>query len=235
MRQTFFIFLFLPVLIFLTSCEKKKDLLIDGDGNVYKTINIGSQEWLTENLKTTKYNDGTPITLITEGNEWSLTTAGAYCWYDNDSAAYAKPYGPLYNWYAVGTDSLCPAGWHVATNDDLTVLTEYLENNGFGYQGSGNDIGKAMASVSGWNIDPTSGNVGNDQGSNNSSGFSILPGGYRSFIGTFISKESGGFWWSKTEFSEVNAYARALRSYIDGVYYYYNTKKNGYSVRCLKD
>jgi len=192
---------------------------------------------MTKNLKTRRYRNGDKIRTTSPATlDISDEVTPKYQWAFNSDEINVDTYGRLYTWYAI-TDSrnVCPAGWHVATNDDLTVLTEYLENNGFGYQGSGNDIGKAMASVSGWNIDPTSGNVGNDQGSNNSSGFSILPGGYRSFIGTFISKESGGFWWSKTEFSEVNAYARALRSYIDGVYYYYNTKKNGYSVRCLKD
>ncbi len=209
----------------------------DGDNNNYPVVKINNQIWMAENLKSLKYGNGNLIgTTVPATLDISAESTPKYQWAYDGNEGNVSTYGRLYTWYAI-TDSrnVCPAGWHVATNDDLTFLTEYLENNGFGYQGSGNDIGKAMASVSGWNIDPTSGNVGNDQMTNNSSGFSVMPSGYRSYAGTFLSMGSGGFWWTNTEASEINAYARALRSYIDGVYYYYNTKKNGYSVRCLKD
>jgi len=121
------------------------------------------------------------------------------------------------------------------TDNELTVLTDYLTNNGYGYLGSGSDIGKSMASISGWNTNPTAGNVGNSQESNNSSGFTGLAGGYRDVNGTFLSIGSGAFWWSSIEFSATNAYARAIRSYNNYVDNFYHSKQYGNSVRCLKD
>ena len=95
--------------------ETSGDEIADSDGNTYKTLIIGEQEWFAENLKTSKYNDGTTIPNVTNDTQWSNETIGAWCHYDNDSD-YECTYGKLYNWYAVETGKLCPTGWHVPTD-----------------------------------------------------------------------------------------------------------------------
>ena len=104
-------------LILINSCSKDEAennpaSITDKDGNVYTSVTIGTQVWMVENLKTTKYNDGTPIPNVTDNTEWSNLTTPAYCWYDNDITK-KNPYGALYNGYAVRTGKLCPTGWHV--------------------------------------------------------------------------------------------------------------------------
>jgi uncharacterized protein (TIGR02145 family) len=217
----------------------------DIDGNIYKTVTIGTQVWMAENLKTTKYNDGTAIPNVTVNATWNATTTGAYCDYSNTPSNSAI-YGRLYNWYAVdnnvatkmgsnGGKNACPTGWHVPTSAEWTTLTNYLTNNGYGYEGSGNDIGKSMAATSGWTIDPTAGNVGNDQASNNSSGFTALPSGDRSSDGTFRTIGYLGNWWSSTEYNTANTYYRCMSSSLSYLYSDYIGKLGGFSVRCLKD
>lgn len=98
---------------------------VDVDGNVYRTMRIGSQTWMAENLKTTRLNDGTPIPLVTDGREWGGLRGPGYCWPNND-AAHRDAYGALYNWYAVGTGKLAPEGWHVPTDEEWRALAEYL-------------------------------------------------------------------------------------------------------------
>ena len=98
----------------------------DIEGNIYKTIQIGTQEWMAENLKTTKYNDNTEIPLITENSNWGSTTTPGYCWVNNDRTTYKNIYGALYNWYTVNTGKLCPTGWHVSTDAEWTTLVNYL-------------------------------------------------------------------------------------------------------------
>ena len=100
--------------------------LVDFDGNIYTTVKIGDQIWLVGNLKTTRYNDGSPIPKVADYMAWSNQAAPAYCWYNNDSLTYKPSYGALYNWYAVSTGKLCPVGWHVPTDGEWTSLTEYL-------------------------------------------------------------------------------------------------------------
>jgi uncharacterized protein (TIGR02145 family) len=118
------------VLLFFTMCEKSKDsgLPTDGDGNTYDTVVIGTQVWLTENLKTTKYNNGTEVRLITDSAEWSSTTLPAYCWYKNDPAIYKNSFGALYNWYSGRLELLCPVGYHVPTMDEWLVLINTLKD-----------------------------------------------------------------------------------------------------------
>lgn len=207
----------------------------DADGNIYNTVTIGTQTWMTENLKTTKYNDGAEITLVTDSAGWAVLTTPAYCWYNNDENNNKNTFGALYNWYAVETNKLCPAGWHVPANEDWTTLEDYLTNNGYGYEGSGNDIAKSIAAASGWLANDTAGNVGNDQASNNKSGFAASQGGYRFSYGTFLYNGSYGKWWSSSESSETSAFIRFIFSGSSIVNSYANQKRNGFSVRCLKD
>jgi uncharacterized protein (TIGR02145 family) len=207
----------------------------DIEGNVYNTVTLGSQVWIAGNLKTTKFNDNTSIPPVTDPTTWAALSTPGYCWYNNDAGSYKATYGALYNWFAVNTGNLCPTGWLIPTYDQWTVLITYLTNNAYGYGGSGSDIAKSMASTSGWTIYTSAGSVGNNQASNNSSGFTALPGGYRGVDGVFQEISIGTYWWSSTEYSPAYSYLQYLR--YDS--YYCNwartDKLAGYSVRCLKD
>jgi uncharacterized protein (TIGR02145 family) len=210
----------------------------DIDGNKYKTIKVGTQVWMAENLKTTKYNDGTLIPKVTDNTAWEALTTPAYCYYANDSTLNAKIFGALYNYYTVAdTNSLnvCPTGWGVPTDAEWTVLTDFLEDNGYGYGGSGADIGKSCAATFRWANDNTAGNVGNEQGTNNSAGFAGLPGGDRDEYGTFYDVGDYGYWWSSTEDETASAWSRALYYNSDFVIKYSYNKDSGFSVRCLRD
>jgi uncharacterized protein (TIGR02145 family) len=225
------------ILILTYSCKKDEDSIMkitDADGNVYASVTLGSQDWLVENLKTTKYNDNTNIPLITDNAEWAALSSPAYCLYNNDIGK-KEVYGALYNWYSVNSNKLCPIGWHVPTDEDWTILTEYLANNGYGYEGSGADIGKSLASKSGWSQDPTPGFVGNDQSTNNKSGFNAVPSGYRIMNGEFANIGEIDYWWTATEFNDAWSWMRHLFYQTNMVYRWYDYKQYGYSVRCIKD
>ena len=164
--------------------------ITDVDGNVYTSVTIGTQEWMVENLRTSKYSDGTSIPNVTGGwGEWDDLETGAWCHYDNDSSQYEATYGKLYNWYAVETGKLCPTGWHVPTDAEWTVLEEYLTANGH----SGTE-GTALKATSGWNdYYGASGNGTDDYG------WLGLPGGYRDGSGTFVWIGYYGLWWSSSQ------------------------------------
>ena len=210
--------------------ETSSDEIADSDGNTYKTVIIGEQEWFAENLKTSRYNDGTPIPNITGNTEWGDDTTGAWCHYDNDSD-YECTYGKLYNWYAVETGKLCPTGWHVPTDAEWTVLDDYLTANGY--------KGKALKSTYGWDdydndygwddYEGISGNGTDDYGWNG------LPGGARGDYGYFGSIGSGGMWWSSSQNATSDAWSRYLYNGSASVGSYIANKETGYSVRCIKD
>ena len=197
----------------------------DIDGNKYKSLIIGEQEWMVENLRTSRYGDGTLIPNVTEDYEWENLSKGAWYHYNND-IRYESIYGKLYNWYAVETGKLCPKGWHVPTDDEWTVLEDYLEANGH----SGKE-GKALKSVSGWQDkeDGTSGNGTDDYGWNG------LPGGVRYDDGSFGSVGQQGYWWSSSQFNAGFAWYRYLYYDFDGVHRSATNKLYGFSVRCLRD
>ena len=222
-------------LLTFVGCEKEDDTEItddssiqygegatDIDGNTYQSVIIGTQEWMVENLRTTNYSDGTPIPNVTVNTEWGNLSTGAWCHYDNDNQHEAT-YGKLYNWYAVETGKLCPTGWHVPTDAEWIVLTDYLTANGH----SGAE-GRALKSTSGW----YSGGNGTDN-----YGFLGLPGGYRYGDGDFDYIGYDGNWWSSSQSQLYTNYAwnRYLDYYVDNVYSSYYNKKLGYSVRCLRD
>jgi len=206
----------------------------DVDNNVYNTITIGTQFWMAENLKTTKYNDGTAITNVPEESTWATLTTEAYCWYNNDGATYKATYGALYNWYAVdatsnGGRNICPVGWHVPTDDEWTTLTTYLG-------GVSTNVAKALAAKTNWSTSDIADAVGNDLTINNSSGFTALPGGYRSFgDGNFYNVGNTGYWWSSTAGAPY-PWTRALEYNYATVYSNNsNPEKFGVSVRCMRD
>ena len=207
------------------------------DGHEYGTISIGNQVWMTENLQTTHYQNGDPIITGLANNEWSTTTSGTYAIYNNDPANIDS-YGLLYNWYAV-TDNrnICPEGWHVPSNNEWAILADYLTANGYGFGGSGVDIGKAMAAISGWNASTVTGTVGNDQSVNNQSGFSAVPAGFRNTDGSYGYAGVYGFWWSASESSagSVDALLSFLQFASDNLGNNSYNKRKGLSVRCLKN
>ena len=212
----------------------------DIDGNIYRTVTIGTQTWMAQNLKVTKYNDGTSIPLVTDGNLWATPLTPGYCWYNNDESGFRELYGALYNWYVLdsaisGGRKVCPEGWHLPDNSEWTILTEFLEKNGYGYGNSGNDVAKSMASSTGWTADLIPGNIGNSQEENNRSGFDAPPSGYRDFDGTFDS--IGGYcgWWCSMQYDADNAWSQVLIYCSDNAGIYEYSKQVGFSVRCIKD
>ena len=212
----------------------------DGDNNFYPVIEINSMVWMAENLKTTKYRDGsTEIMPIPDNTEWSNLTAPGYSWYNNNEAISKNAYGALYNWYTVSTGNLCPAGWHVPTDAEWTILENFLIANGYNYDGTttGNKIAKSIASTIGWTSSTTTGAVGNTDydAARNASGFTTIPGGYRDEDGTFNDVGKDGGWWSATETSTAQAKDRFIYYNNSNVIRGNYSKKNGFSVRCLKD
>ncbi len=201
----------------------------DADGNVYNSITIGNQTWLVENLKTTKYNDGTAIPLITANATWVSTTSGAYCWYNN-SVEYKTKYGALYNGYAVRTGKLAPVGWRVATYDDWKTLETYVSVN----SGVSVTVGKALSYNLDWNTSTAVGAIGNNLSLNNSTGFSALPGGYRDSYGVCDYLGYQGCWWTSTD-SNSTASSVFYLNYDKYTLGFNNYARNlGYSVRCVK-
>lgn len=209
--------------------EDKTEIIMDVDGNVYHTVKIGHQVWTVENLRTTKYNDGTEIPDV-----WRR--APAYCWHNNDSNN-KNIYGALYNWYAVDSKKLAPTGWHVPTNTDWDTLQNYLIANGYNWDGTttGNKIAKALSAGTDWHTSSKSGAIGNNLTQNNESGFSALPGGIRGEFGDFSEVGTFGYWWSATECDESNAYHSYLHYSEQYLYRLTFYKHCGYSVRIVRD
>ncbi|KMQ50417.1 hypothetical protein CHISP_2664 [Chitinispirillum alkaliphilum] len=218
--------------------------LTDIDGNVYTTVRIGNQIWTVENLRTTRYADGTPIPHVIDNSEWGDLSTPAYCWYDDGGDVSSQTdyshekYGALYNWWVVDPSNpknIAPEGWRVPTDEDWTELQNYLIANGYNWDSTttGNKIGKALASDGGeWDNSTDQGRVGNDQRSNNSSGFTGLPGGFRASSGDFLQVGGSGIWWSSTEFGTSALYRVLLGEGLSRTSF---SKASGYSVRLLRD
>lgn len=185
----------------------------DIDGNTYATIQIGTQVWMAENLRTTRYRNGDPIPNVIDANEWEKLTTGAWAHYDNDTK-YEVPYGKLYNWYAV-TDPrhVCPVGWHIPSDQEWKLLVDFVRGKG----------GKLKALVL-WNRPNT--------GGTNSNGFSGLPGGLRYDEGYFSILGFDGNWWSP---GSGIAWRRSLYCNGEDISRYYNGVQFGLSARCVKD
>lgn len=193
------------------------DSVTDIDDNIYKTITIGSQTWMAENLKTTKFNDGTLILFLPSESAWADSTSPGYTWYNNDSIVY----GALYNWYAVNKSNICPTGWHVPSDTEWSLLTTYV----------GGESSAAEKLMEAGNIHWQTPN----SSLTDETGFAALPGGYRMTDGTYNNIRRYGYWWASTEYSSTYAYCRSILysfAYVDRS----NTSKGmGLSVRCIKD
>lgn len=202
--------------------EAAPTTVTDIEGRVYPVVLIGTQYWMAENLKTTKYNDNTNITNVTSSSDWIALTSPAYCWYENDAATYKDTYGALYNFYAVATGKLCPSGWHVPSNDEFTLLTDYL---------GGADIAGGKLKETGtthW----TSPNAT----ATNESDFTALPAGDRTFDGSFTGTGVFGVWWTSTPYNEIKPWYRSV-SKDHGMVFVGNGSENylGFSIRCIRD
>lgn len=211
--------------------------ITDIDGNIYHIVTIGTQTWMMENLKTTKYNDGTAIPNVTNNTTWAGLTTGAYCYYNNDATTYKEKYGCLYNWYAVNTGKLAPKGWHVPADAEWTILENYLIANGYNYDGSttGNYIAKSLASTTGWDTSTNTGAIGNDLTKNNRSCFSALPGGFCTRGSGFSNAGGDGYWWSSDQSNAGDAWGRHL-GYASGFSNRISLyKPMGFSVRCVRN
>jgi len=198
-------------------------LIADYDGNIYESVTIGTQEWLTTNLRSKNYNDGTPIANVTETSTWDNLTSGAYCWYNNDELTYKSTYGALYNWHVVSSDKICPKGWHVPTDSEWQTLINYL---------GGESIagGKLKQNNNEYWKDPNS-------GATNESGFSALPSGIRLTSTSFDFKDEQAYFWSSSDgIDESSAWIIYLTYDGEGAYSEdMADKASGRSIRCLKD
>ena len=204
----------------------------DNDGNVYRTITIGTQVWMVENLKTTKYRNGESIPNVTVNTSWKALTTGAYCWYNNDATIYKADYGALYNWYAVADGrNIAPMGWHVPTYSDWTLLKDYL---------GGRSVAGGPLKETGDSHWQTP-----NRYATNSTGFTALPGGRRNFDQNFfVGLGSYGYWWSSTIACPPTGacpptWAWSCLSISSGdndvgLNDAYN-RKDGLSVRCVRD
>ena len=203
----------------------------DIDGNIYHTIKIGDQTWMVENLKTTRYKDGTAIQKVEDNSTWKTIATGAYCYYNND-ANLGKKYGCLYNWFAVQTSKLAPAGWHIPSYNESDKLINYLSTN------AGNSLSgaKALASKTDWDSDNTASAVGNNLTINNSSGFMGLPGGYRNdYTAAYTDIGQSGNWWSTTSGSTYSSWLFFISYNSSSIGWSLSSKVDGFSVRCIKD
>lgn len=192
----------------------------DADGNNYPVVKIGTQLWMAENLKTTKYKDDTDIPNVVVSTEWNKLNSSSYCWYDNN-VTNKNTYGALYNWYAVNSGKLAPSGWHVPSDTEWTSLINYL---------GGQDVGGGKLKEVGTNqwLNP-------NLSANNESGYCSIPSGGRGMDGKFIGMGEFNYLWSLS-FNNSN------ESWSYGIYYLTSDISkgssnvlNGLSVRCIKD
>lgn len=206
---------------FNTLIQEASGIAKDFDGNEYNTVKIGRQTWMVQNLKTTKYNDGTAIPLVTDGTAWAKLLTPGYCWYSNEELSFKPSYGALYNGYAINTGKLCPDGWHVPNDADWTVLINFLG----GKKIAGEKLKET--GITYW--------VSPNTGATNESGFTALPGGLRYHDGIFHDFGFSGYWWSSTEYSSSRAFFYYLDYQYSNIYRFDNLKKIGFSVRCIRD
>jgi len=223
-------------------------ILVDRDGNTYKTVTTGTQIWMAENLKTTRYNDGTTIPIVTDNMTWINLTTPAYCWFSNNENAKTI-YGAIYNWYVVNTGTLCPGGWHVPSDAEWTTLELFLQNNGFNYDGTvdmdydrmtNDKIAKSLASETYWAESTEKGSIGNTDYPvyRNKSGFNALPSGFREYYFGFGGLGESGMWWSATEDTEFNSnycWYRQIHYDRSLVRRDHGRKVEGAAIRCVRD
>lgn len=215
-----------PIIVLCYDCESPSETdytgrrgeIFDIQGNMHKTIGIGKQIWLAENLRSTFYNDSTPIPHSKDAVCFGNPIYSGYCWFNNDSSN-AIPYGALYHWTAVSSGKLCPKGWHIPTESDWKTLVNQL--GGITYAG-----GKLkVVGTDYWDL-----NIG----ATNSSKFNAVSSGIHR-IGGYEEFKLKGYWWSTTETDDSNVFSISLGSYRESVFYSNRSKSVGMSIRCIKD
>jgi uncharacterized protein (TIGR02145 family) len=208
----------------------------DIDGNIYKTVKLGDQWWMAENLRTSRYRNGVTIPNVTDLARWSNLTTGAWVNYDNN-ASYNIVYGKLYNWYAViDTGGLCPDDWHVPSDGEWRELEIHLgmtEQQLEDPYREGSDAGGILKSTR-TEPDPHPRWSNPNTGANNESKFSGLPGGVRGSGINFIQIGITGSWWSSTEYNTRSANSRSLYYNHTGIFGTNEIKEHGHSIRCLR-
>lgn len=216
------------VKIYADDRNNEKGKVTDIDGNIYVTTKIGTQWWMAENLKVTRYQNGDSIPNVTTDSTWITLTSGAYCNYDNDTTNVST-YGSLYNWFAAADSrNIAPEGWHVPNDTEWQILVDYL----------------GVYSLAGGKMKSTGTIEGGDGlwyepngGATNESGFFALPGGY--YRGNpnipFLNMGNNGYWWSSKEYSSTRAASRSVIYSNSDVYLSSTSKRYGFSVRCVRD
>jgi len=229
MKTVQFLFLSLIVIVF-NGCKEVDDDneaekfnygSLNYNGFVYRTIVIGNQEWTVDNLRTTAYNDGSPILKVVDGTLWTENKTGAFCAYSNDEANVTQ-FGYLYNWYAVNSGKLAPStgNWRVPTDADWTKLIDFA--------GKDSLAGEKLKSET-WPYELVKGK--------DEFGFNGLPGGFRdaAFVGFFDLIMMSGYYWCSTAATEFNAWVRVLRYDKKGIERNAMSFGTGYSVRLVRD
>jgi uncharacterized protein (TIGR02145 family) len=215
--------------ISFTTLSENNGRVNDIEGNSYKLAVIGTQTWMAENLKSTKYNDGTAIPLVSDAAGWCALSTPGYCWYGNDEATYKAPYGAIYNWYVVdsasnGGKNVCPTGWYVPSDEEWDILATYL---------GGADVAGGKLKEEG-----TTHWLSPNEGATNETSFTALPGGYcNANIGVFDGIGYWGFWhssspWARSSWESDNYYITASDK---NFWFNYYDKRIGISIRCLKN
>lgn len=227
-----FFFVLLIVLYFVIPIINiKSDNVHDIDGNVYKTVTIGNQIWMIENLNVSHYRNGDEIPQVRNADEWSLLTTGAWCYYNNDPTN-GRTFGKLYNWFAINDPrGLAPEGWHIPTDGEWQELERHL---GMSWEdinkvGLGGRIGGKLKEIgtNHWN-NP-------NKGATNESGFTALAAGDRASDGTFNFIGKHAFYWSSSNYNNGFAWNRKLYYDNSGINRYFLPMQCGFSVRCIKD
>lgn len=210
----------------INDSEANTGMVKDIDGNLYNTVKIGSQIWMAENLKVTRFSNGNIIPEVKKNQDWKSLSSPGLCWYENDKEKYGDKFGALYNWYAASTEGLCPSGWHVANDDEWSTLINYLggeKEASFYLRESG---------YANWErpfVEPKT-------PYDNESGFTALPGGFREYYGLFKYNGTNAAWWTSTESYDVYGWIRVIQNNSGGIIFRTNNlKKFGYSIRCIKD
>jgi len=233
--------LYVIVLIISSSCDNSGEIINgsvkDIDGNSYHIIQIGTQIWMVENLRVTKYNNGNKIQNILDTDAWNMSSVGAQCTYNNTSNIDSiNKLGRLYNWYTIiDKRKIAPKGWHVPTNTDWSTLVSYLESNGC----VNNDLIKnSLITKTDWmffSILKTNNTL------TNSTGFSALPAGVRGDYGAFAGYGDYASWWSSTKENSGQLWGWSIQINPYMIYYYGLDKvaitrnTSGQSIRCIKD
>ena len=226
------IVLFLVVRALISSmAQRHLEKILDESANNQdlKSLTIGNQVWMAENLKTTRFNDGTPIPIVKDGEEWAHLKTPACCWYDNDRVNYQETYGTLYNWFAVNTGMLCPVGWHVPSATEWRTLTQFLGDT-ISWEKDAAGLKLKEAGNAHWTFNDTI-------YSTNQYGFTALPGGDRNVYGPFWGIGDEGCWWSSTEEDYNKGDGRNIEMNFDhnNVTDIEQYKQFGMSVRCVKN